>query len=115
MALIDDFKTRFPEFPPATVDQYFPVLEAIWPSYYNAVYTDETQEAILNLLAHLLVDETRASQGANLTRQSKSAGSVSVSYAVPQNTGQLYSMFGSTKYGQRYLILIRRNYGGIAV
>ena len=115
MALIDDFKTRFPEFPTATVDSYFSMLESVWPAYYNKTYSSTTQEAILNLLAHLLVDETRASQGANLTQQSKSAGGVSVSYAIPQNAGQTYSMFGSTKYGQRFLSLIRSNYGGVAV
>lgn len=115
MALIDDFKVRFPEFLTATVDSYFPVLEEVWPAYYNTTYQASTKEAVLNLLAHLLVEETRASQGARNTISSKSAGGVSTSYAVPQNIGQMQSMFGSTKYGQRFMLLTRRNYGGVAV
>lgn len=115
MALIDDFKTRFPEFPTTTVDAYFPVLETVWPAYYGATYSATTQEAVLNLLAHLLTDEVRGSAGAKLTIQSKSAGGVSTSYVTPQNTGQLYALFGSTKYGQRFLLLTQRHYGGVPV
>lgn len=115
MALIDDFKTRFPEFPTATVDSYFPVLEEVWPAYYNTIYQASTKEAVLNLVAHLLVGETSTSSGATGTTQSKSAGGVSVSYAVPQNISQMQAMFGSTKYGQRFMLLTRRNYGGVAV
>lgn len=115
MALIDDFKTRFPEFPSATVDSYFPVLEEVWPAYYNTTYQASTKEAVLNLLAHLLVGETSTSPGTVGTVQSKSAGGVSVSYAAPQSISQMQSMFGSTKYGQRFMLLTRRNYGGVAV
>lgn len=114
MALIDDFKARFPEFATAVVDQYIPILEPVWPCYYNKSYEACNQEAILNLVAHLMVLETTAGNDGPKTVASKSVGSVSVSYAVDpaQNGG---SMFNSTKYGQRFLLLTRSQYGGVAV
>lgn len=120
MSLTDDFKSRFPEFPTATVDTYVPVLETVYPSYYNKTYQSSTQEAILNLIAHLLVLETQAAagnSGATGPIQSKSVGGVSVSYALPSSSasGHLYNVFGSTKYGQRFMLLIRNSYGGVAV
>lgn len=116
MALIDDFKARFPEFPTATVDTYLPILEYVWPSYYAKDYTEETREAVLNLVAHLLVGETSSGSATAHDVQSKSVGSVSISYVTPtQPGGALFDMFNSTKYGQRYFILIRNGYGGVAV
>jgi len=35
MAVSDDFKSRFPEFDAVTVDQYIPILEPVWPSYWG--------------------------------------------------------------------------------
>ena len=116
MALIDDFKARFPEFATATVDTYLPILEPVWPCYYNRTYEACVQEAVLNLVAHLLVMETSSGSSSSQQVASKSVGSVSVSYVQPEQTGgDLRAMFSSTKYGQRFLLLAGRRYGGVAV
>ena len=116
MALIADFKARFPEFADAVVDQYLPILEPVWPCYFNKPYTGCNQEMVLNLVAHLLVMETRTGSAAVQTVASKSVGSVSTSYATAtQSGGALFDTFGSTKYGQRFLLLINRFGGACAV
>ena len=116
MSLTDDFKARFPEFATATVDTYLPILEPVWPCYFNRTYEDCTKEAVLNLVAHLLVMETGSGSASIKDVQSKSVGSVSVSYATAtQSGGQMYDMFNATKYGQRFMLLARSRYGGIAV
>ena len=116
MALIDDFKARFPEFTDAVVDQYIPILEPVWPCYYNKTYENCNQEAILNLVAHLLVMEVRNGAASIQNVASKSVGSVSTSFqASTASQGQMTDLYNSTKYGQRFLLLIGRNYGGIAV
>lgn len=121
MALIDDFKARFAEFPTATVDTYLPMLESVWPAYYNKPYQANTKEAVLNLVAHLLVAETEAAgaggAGASVTVSSVSVGGVSTSYVIPQSlqNSASYSQFGTTRYGQRFWLLARNNYGGVAV
>lgn len=119
MALIDDFKTRFTEFETSDVDTHIPILEAVYPAYYNAVY-DATnaviKEAILNLLAHLLTAELDTDTDAARPVSSQSVGSVSVSYeARSGGGGTLYDAFNTTKYGQRFLVLIANHYGGMAV
>ena len=120
MSLIDDFKTRFPEdFETADVDQYVPILEPILPAYYGADY-DPTKpiikETILNLVAHLLVMEVEQ-DGPEAVRSvnSQSAGSVSESYNAPVAQDASLETFQATKYGQRFLLLTRRNYGGVPV
>jgi len=118
VALIDDFKARFIEFETATVDTYLPILEPVYPAYYALSYTASavTKEATLNLLAHLLVMETSTSSASVKDVQSKSVGSVSVSYAnATQAGGELFDFFNSTKYGQRFMLLTRNRYGGMAV
>ena len=121
MALIDDFKTRFPEFNTGTVDSYFPVLESMWPSYYNVTYRENTREAVLNLLAHLLVSETEAASvggaGASFAESSRSVDGVSVSFIVPPaaQDSASYSYWATTRYGQRFWLLSRTRYGGVAV
>lgn len=116
MALIDDFKARFPEFATATVDTYLPILADVWPSYYAFEYSATTKEATLNLVAHLLVQETNTGSGSAQTVASKSVGSVSESYvAATQSGGALFDFFNSTKYGQRFMLLTRRRYGGVPV
>ena len=116
MALIDDFKTRFPEFDTAVVDQYLPILDGVWPCYYGKPYEDCNQEAVLNLVAHLLIGESSASKAAAHVVASKSVGSVSTSYAAMSHTGGAgYDYFSTTKYGQRFWMLTRHNFGGVAV
>ncbi len=61
MAVSDDFKSRFPEFDAVTVDQYIPILEPVWPSYWGGDYAAPSgQEIVLNLIAHLITAEISA-------------------------------------------------------
>ena len=118
MALIDDFKARFTEFSDAVVDQYIPILEPVYPAYYSLAYVAATQEATLQLLAHLLVDETSSgsSSASSQVVASKSVGSVSVSYAAQTKAaGEMNDFFAGTKYGKRFMLLTASRYGGAAV
>ena len=118
MALIDDFKARFPEFADAVVDLYIPILEPVYPAYYALAYVAATKEATLNLLAHLITLETSAGASSSSSQAvaSKSVGSVSVSYqASTYSGGELYESYRGTKYGQRFLTLTASRYGGAAV
>ena len=116
MALIDDYKTRFPEFEDALVDTWIPILEPVYPAYYALEYSDTTQEATLNLLAHLLTMETSNGSTAGQQVASKSVGSVSISYVAPNAVGgELSDFMRGTKYGQRFLIITASRYGGCAV
>lgn len=119
MALIDDFKARFPEFVAATVDQYVPILEPVYPAYYGREYdpTNATEkETILNLIAHLLVMETTGDSAPLQSVNSQSVGSVAASYNQPgQPGGVAVDTFAATKYGQRFLALTHHRYGGVSV
>ena len=122
MALIDDFKARFPEFTDAVVDVWIPILEPVYPAYYGLAYVAATQEATLNLLAHLISLEPgtglKSAKGSASSQivASKSVGSVSVSHAAAtQSGGAMYDYYNATKYGQRFLMLTARRYGGMAV
>ncbi len=118
MSLVDDFKTRFPVFAESVVDQYIPILEPVYPAYFvGGDYNDATdKEAILNLLAHLLVLETSSGSGAGAaggTVASKSVGNVSISYAQPKNQSANADFFNGTKYGARFLMIVKGR-GGTA-
>lgn len=115
MALIDDFKARFPEFETATVDTYLPILEPVWPSYYGVTYSTASKEAVLNLIAHLITMETSGSSGASQQVASVSVGSVSESYQAAASVSEGAVFWNSTKYGQRFRRLTQGRYGGIAV
>ena len=116
MAIIDDFKARFPEFLTATVDTYLPILEPVYPAYYALDYVAATQEATLQLLAHLLTVETASGSASRQQVASKSVGSVSVSYASQTRAGgELNDFYSATKYGQRFMLLTASRYGGVAV
>ena len=113
MSLTTDFKARFPEFTDAIVDAYIPILEPVYPCYFDKDYTVAcNKEAILNLVAHLMTLETQSGAAASQTVGSKSVGSVSVSYVAPTASLNMYS---STKYGQRFNLLTSAMYGGCAV
>jgi len=117
MAVSDDFKSRFPEFDAVTVDQYIPILEPVWPSYWGGDYAAPSgQEIVLNLLAHLITVEISAGSDNVKTAQSKSVGSVSVSYSPGYApTSERNAWLKTTKYGARYLWLTSRNAGGFFV
>ena len=117
MAVSDDFKSRFPEFDAVTVDQYIPILEPVWPSYWGGDYAAPSgQEIVLNLIAHLITAEISAGSDNVKTAQSKSVGSVSVSYSPGYApTSERTAWLKTTKYGVRYLWLTSRNSGGFFV
>lgn len=120
MALLDDFKGRFPEFPEDVADTFVPPLDGVWQFYYGGDYdVPRDREAILNLAAHLaLMDSGTASNtGAAGYRQStsKSVGSVSVSYATGSDETATDSFYMATRYGQRFLMLRRYNAGAMFV
>lgn len=111
MALIDDFKTRFPEFADAIVDLWIPILEDVWPCYYGRGYDEGCgKEIVLNLLAHLITIEAATGSESVKSVASQSVGSVSESYVNSSNTGENADFFGSSKYGQRFLFLTARYY-----
>jgi len=105
VALIDDFKSRFPEFETSVVDQYFPTLESIWPCYYALPYDGCNQEIILNLIAHLLVIQSSAGSAPVKEESGKTIGSISLNFESRSEKSGLSDFFGSTKYGQMYMHL----------
>lgn len=120
MALLDDFKGRFPEFPDDVADTYVPPLDDVWQFYYGGDYdVPRDREAVLNLVAHLaLMDSgTASTTGAAGYRQttSKSVGSVSVGYGTGSDETQSDSFYMATRYGQRFLILTRNRVGAAFV
>ncbi|MFX4154239.1 DUF4054 domain-containing protein [Aliarcobacter butzleri] len=117
MAMIDDFKAKFPMISTATVDTYFPLFEDNYKCYYGADYGVNTcdNEAILYLLAHLITVTNQSAltgSGPVLAIASESVDGVSTSYFMGNgNTNLNDSFFLSTIYGQIYLQLISKNYG----
>jgi hypothetical protein len=109
MSIQTDFEGRFPTIP------WQPWVESVWPSYTCLTYNDKNKEAILNLIAHLLVLDGLPGTGSARTEESKSVGSVSVSYGSSANTSELAGFFNSTRYGQRYWLLTGRRIGAVLV
>ena len=117
MTLIADFKARFPEFDATLVDANLPRLEAVYKAYFNKEYLAGVQpvsEAILNLLAHLLVVDTSAaasplgSTPAPLQEAtSTSVETVSQSFAGKTDSTDRTDFLRSTKYGQTFLLLAK--------
>lgn len=104
-----DFESRFPEITQADRDAYLDQLENVWQFYFDKGY-EENKEIVLNLLAHLMFMEKSSGSGPIQAMQSKSAGSVSASFHGREQGGMM-DFFGSTKYGQRYMHLIRLSGG----
>jgi len=113
MSLLTDFKTRFTELDATQADAIVPTLESVWPCYYGGSYEVACdKEAILNLVAHLFVDETTSGIGSLKSVDSKSVGSVSVSYSASTTSGgEGYDFFKTTKYGKRFWMLTQKNIG----
>lgn len=124
MALVDDFKARFPElvtqYGVNVVDQRVGILADVYTCYFCGNYDDKCdREAILNLIAHLLVvDQSGSSASASGTGgavSSKSVGNVSVSYGATADQGFNRDTFGGTKYGAMFLQLTRGRAGAVFV
>ena len=108
-----DFAARFPEISGTDQALYLPAVEEAWPAYYGLPYSADTKECILNLCAHLLTIDARADAAASNAEQSKSVGSVSVSYGGTMTRSERANFYASTKYGQRFLILSGQRAGGV--
>ena len=124
MAIIDDFKARFPEFETSIVDIYIPILEPIIPAYFNHSYVGVmNKEATLQLLAHLITIETQATKGGttgargstNRVQSSVSVGSVSQSFEKSANDSDWAEFFNTTRYGQSFLNILSTIAGGFVV
>lgn len=105
MTIQTDFEARFPSI------TWVEAIASTWTAYTCLAYGDNTKEAILNLIAHLLVLESAPGTGASRTAESKSVGSVSVSYGSASNSSNLATFFNSTRYGQRFWLLTGRQVG----
>lgn len=112
MAVVDDFKARYPElvtqYTSDVVDDRIPILLTDVPLYFNRPYeTEKNRPIILTLLAHLLVlDQSTGAAGGSAgggVVMSRAAGSVSVSFAAKNDKSKLWDFFGGTKYGQAFI------------
>lgn len=115
MAIIDDFKARFPEFAPATVDDRLPLLVDEYQCFYGFDYNDCHKTAILYLLAHMLVGDLQSGSAPVQLTTSTSVGDVSESFTAPESGGSMAAWLNGTKYGQRFLLLSGHNKGAFFV
>ena len=113
MSIINDFKSRFPEFNSDTVDLYANNLLEMWPAYYGGEYSADNKETILNLIAHLLYDEAGTGAQGIKVAESKTLGNMNIKYSGVNSASQ--SFFSRSKYGQRFERLISHDSGGVAV
>jgi len=114
MALIDDFKARFPEFEAEQVDDLLPTLEGAWQCYYGGKYEGCDKEAILMLLAHMFVEASSGDVQGIKEVASQAVGSVNETYvsaSAGASMNRLWPYFGSTKYGKMFMLLVNRNTG----
>ncbi len=116
MAVIDDFKARFPEFATADVDANLPKLDAVKSCYYGGDYSNTCdKEIFLNILAHLLVITLQSGSASVQRTGSQSVGDVSVTSSPLSTAGASVDFYGATKYGQQYLFLTNNRIGGAFV
>jgi len=117
MSELTDFKTLFPQFDAALVDAAFPALLNLRILYYPSVYggSQNTNTAILYLIAHLfVVDQTPSDTQINQL-SSSATDSVSGSFRFKQDTSDFISFFSATKYGQQFLQAIKKRQGGFFI
>lgn len=105
MSIQADFEARFP------IITWVEVVASTWTAYTCLAYNDKNKEAILNLIAHLLTLDALPGTGSARTAESKSVGSVSVSYGTSTTQSQWASFFNTTRYGQTYWLLTGRQVG----
>lgn len=114
MALIDDFKARFPNLDGSLVDVLVPVYENNYSCYYGGSYDNDCdKEAILLLIAHLVVTDPSYSGDESSSRAiaSQSVGSVSVSFVAGSTGSDWANWLNSTRYGQLFLMATSNNMG----
>jgi hypothetical protein len=120
MSILDDFKTRFAKdckLPLDEIEACWSTLDPNWYCYYCFEYgaNDCTDEAILNLIAHLWTVENASSTAPIKGVASKSWQSESVTYATSSDDSDMRTFFNTSIYGQRFLRLIHSNQGGFFV
>lgn len=120
MSILDDFKARFEKdckLDLEAIEACWNTLDPIWKCYYCFEYgqNDCTDEAILNLIAHLWIVESSQSTASMKGVSSKSWGGESVTYSPSSDDSDMRTFFNTSVYGQRYLRLIYHNQGGYFV
>jgi len=114
MAMLDDFKARFPNIDSTLADTLVPVYELEYSCYYGGDYTNDCDKnAILLLVAHLVVSDPsyKGNDSPNRLQSSKSVGSVSTSYAAGGSASDMSNWLNTTAYGQRFLMITASNIG----
>ena len=120
MSLLDDFKERFKNDSKLDLDAIeadWGSLDPEWYCYYCFEYGQNacTDEAIFNLIAHLWLLESASKTSPVKDAQSKSVGSVSISYAAIDGMSANDAFYSTSIYGQRFLRLSMKNRGGYFV
>ena len=120
MSLLDDFKARFANDERLDLDAIendWASLDPVWHCYYCFEYGQDpcTDEAIFNLIAHLWISESSSSLSPVKSTQSKSVGSVSVSYNASSMNDPNYQFFAGSIYGQRFWNIASSRMGGFFV
>jgi len=119
MALIDDFKDRFPTFDTTLIDDNWQWLDETWHCFYGGVYGPSTCEnqRILLLLAHLFtVMFINPKTGPSTLTSSRTVGSVSTtSVVITEGLTNQQAFLMSTSYGQQFLMMIQFRHGAFFV
>jgi hypothetical protein len=109
-----DFLEYYPEFSEtpehllmrSLADAIATTKGSIWGAYKYKDYTCSTRaKAIFHHAAHNITIKTDGNASRSSAIASKSLRGVSVSYGGQSSNTELYTSFGSTGYGQDYLIL----------
>ena len=120
MALLDDFKTRFANdgrLDLAAIEADWASLDPQWKCYYGCEFgaNDCGDEAIFNLIAHLWIAESSTKATPMKGVDSKSVGSVSVSFSTSGDNSERALFFNTSIYGQRFLRITSSRMGGFFV
>ena len=125
MSLLDDFKTRFandPSLDLVAIENNWQAYDPVYMCYYCYEYPSSdtcVNEAIFQLIAHMSIVEGDGTNGGGVAPikdiESKSWASESVTYGAVDNQSPFYNYFNSTKYGQRFMMIIRPNQGAVFV
>lgn len=104
-----EFKEAFPEFSTYTDAQVSNALTEAICYISNSTYgklSESVRTLLIELMAaHLIVFNNYSTMSGGLgsaMRQSSTVGSVSVTFAIPNNRTQFQSWINQTAYGQRY-------------
>ena len=113
MALPEDFTAKYPTFNTPEFAALWPTIEGLLTCYYGCAYgsSDCADNIICLLIAHLATVSLSGQTGSEKTVVGQSVGNVSESFATPENQTQRATFFGSTIYGQQFLVLTASRIG----